>query len=255
MPNYLGGGQSFVQAGNNNGGGFSRLAMFGVGAFQMKMGHMMRRDLISAQGEEQRKTISHKTDEGFRESIGQGYIHRQNATTDYDTIFDKDQDGNYKRPEMAAHFGMGGLERNKYGIQAGPVAGIKIEELRAEGRDTALKTEEAKTKNTPPPGEKKTKKPKMGEEGFMGYTPRKTGTGGYDEALKEGKIDQETYDSYLEDSKKPGKDYMPKQASTAVDTLVKERQAAENNNNTTPPPGGDNVSRTDNLNTGTGEGK
>lgn len=239
MPNYLGGGQSFVQAGNNNGAGFSRLAMFGVGAFQMKMGHMMRSDLIERQGEEQRKTISHKTDEGFRESIGQGYIHRQNATGDYDTIFDKDEDGNYKRPEMAAHFGMGGLERNKYGIQAGPVAGIKIEELRAEGRDTALKTEQEKGKNTPPPTEKPKPRPKMGEEGFQGYTPRKTGQGGYDQALKEGKIDEETHASYMEDAASGPKSYMPKQASTAVDTLVKEREAG----------------RKSNLDTGTGEGK
>jgi hypothetical protein len=230
MPNYLGGGQSFVQAGNNNGGGFSRLAMFGVGAFQMKMGHMMRRDLISAQGEEQRKTLSHKTDEGFRSDIGKGFINRQNLTDDYDTIFTRDEQGNYTRPEMAEHFGKGGLIRNAHGIQSGPIAGIDIANINAGNRDQAATDREnraaEKEKNKQ---EKDQPKPKFDpndpNNGFKGYTPRKTGTGGYDEALKEGKIDQDTYDSYLEDSKEKGKDYMPKQASTAIDTLVKEREA------------------------------
>ena len=229
--NYLGGGQSFVQAGNNNGGGFNRLAFFGIGAMQMKMGHMMRSDLISRQGEEQRKTISHKTDEGIRGDIAKGFVSRQHLVGDYDTIFAKDEEGNYTRPEMAAHFGMGGLERNAHGIQPGPVAGIKIADLNANGREAALRTQELKDSNKPEKQEKP-KRPKRGEEGFQGYTPRKTGTGGYDEALKEGKIDQETYDSYLEEKDKPGKDYMPKRESNAVDSLVKERDSRKGTFNT-----------------------
>jgi hypothetical protein len=224
--NYLGGGQSFVQAGNNTGGGFNRLAFFGIGAMQMKMGHMMRRDLISAQGEEQRKTLSHKTDEGFRADIGKGFISRQHLTSDYDTIFAKDEKGNYTRPEMADHFKTGGFERNAHGIQPGPVAGIKIADINSQNRDIDAEDRETKRKekeeaaaNKPQP------RPKRGEEGFQGYTPRKTGTGGYDEALKEGKIDQDTYDSYLEEKDKPGKDYMPKRESNAVDSLVKERDS------------------------------
>jgi hypothetical protein len=255
MPNYLGGGQSFVQAGNNNGGGFSRLAMFGVGAFQMKMGHMMRRDLISAQGEEQRKTLSHKTDEGFRSEIGKGFINRQNLTDDYDTIFTRDEQGNYTRPEMAEHFGKGGLIRNAHGIQSGPIAGIDIANINAGNRDQAATDREnraaEKEKNKQDKDQPKPKfDPKDPNNGFKGYTPRKTGTGGYDEALKEGKIDQDTYDSYLEDSKEKGKDYMPKQASTAIDTLVKERESGRKSTFDTG-----SSEHTGNVDTAWGEGK
>jgi hypothetical protein len=252
--NYLGGGQSFVQAGNNTGGGFNRLAFFGVGAMQMKMGHMMRRDLISAQGEEQRKTLSHKTDEGFRADIGKGFISRQHLTSDYDTIFAKDEKGNYTRPEMADHFKLGGFERNAHGIQPGAISGIKIADINAGNRDQQAEDRETraaeKEKNKQ---EKDQPKPKFDpndpNNGFKGYTPRKTGTGGYDEALKEGKIDQDTYDSYLEDSKEKGKDYMPKQASTAIDTLVKERDSRKDTFDT-----GTNEHRT-NVSTAWGEGK
>jgi hypothetical protein len=93
----------------------------------------------------------------------------------------------------------------------------------------------AKNKATERKNEKGTKAPPAPtfdpnnlNNGFTGYTPRKTGTGGYDQALKSGAIDKETYDSYLEDAKNPGKDYMPKQISNTVDTLVKERDAARN---------------------------
>ena len=248
--NYLGGGQSFVQAGNNNGGGFNRLAFFGIGAMQMRMGHMMRSDLIARQGEEQRKTLSHKTDEGFRADIGKGIISRQHLTDDYDTIFAKDKDGNPLRPEMAQHFEKGGLIRNAHGIQPGPIAGIDIaninagnREVEAEDREKKKKEKEEADANKPQP------RPKRGEEGFQGYTPRKTGTGGYDEALKEGKIDQDTYDSYLEEKDKPGKDYMPKRESNAVDSLVKERDSRKDTFDT-----GTNEHRT-NVSNAWGEGK
>lgn len=264
MPNYLGGGQSFVQAGNNNGGGFNRLAFFGVGAMQMKMGHMMRSDLISRQGEEQRKTISHKTDEGIRADIAKGFVSRQHLVGDYDTIFAKDENGNPLRPEMAEHFRKGGLVRNAHGIQPGPIAGIDIATINAGNADVKAKDRQARAKekeeaaaNKPKPRAKFD--PENLNNGFEGYTPRKTGTGGYDEALKEGKIDKETYDSYVEDAASSRKHYMPTQASTAINTLVKERQDAENNDGGTPPPpnGNDsnNTSRKDNLDTGTGEGK
>jgi hypothetical protein len=148
---------------------------------------------------------------------------------------------------MAQHFEKGGLIRNAHGIQPGPVAGIKIADINSQNRDIDAEDRETKRKekeeaaaNKPQPKPKFD--PKNPDNGFEGYTPRKTGTGGYDEALKSGAIDQDTYDSYLEGKDKPGKDYMPKQASNAVDTLVKERQDAEKG-------------RTDNLNDGTGEGK
>ena len=89
----------------------------------------------------------------------------------------------------------------------------------------ASKNKDADRKNEKgtKPFPKPTFYPDNPNNGFTGYTPRKTGTGGYDEALKSGAIDKETYYSYLEEAKKPGKDYMPKQASNAIDDLVKER--------------------------------
>ena len=252
--NYLGGGQSFVQAGNNTGGGFNRLAFFGIGAMQMKMGHMMRKDIIQAQGEENRKTISHKTEETMKADIAKGFISRQHLTDDYDTIFAKDENGNYTRPEMAGHFGKGGLERNAHGIQPGPIAGIDIANINAGNRDVRAEDREKKKKekeeadaNKPQPKPKFD--PKNPNNGFQGYTPRKTGTGGYDEALKEGKIDQDTYDSYLEEKDKPGKDYMPKRESNAVDSLVKERDNRKDTFDT-----GTNEHRT-NVSNAWGEGK
>jgi hypothetical protein len=231
-PNHLGGGQNIVQAGNNSGGGFNRLAFFGVGAMQMKMGHMMRRDLISAQGEENRKTLSHKTEEMIRGEMGKGIVSRQHLVDDYDTIFAKDENGNYTRPEMATHFGKGGLMRNAHGIQPGPIAGIDIANINAGNRDQAAIDKENRVAEREQAKQDKPKpRPKRGEDGFEGYTPRKTGTGGYDEALAANKkdptkgIDQETYDSYLEEKDKPGKDYMPKRESNAVDALVKERDS------------------------------
>lgn len=139
-PNNLGGGQSFVQAGNNNGGGFNRLAFFGIGAMQMRMGHMMRKDIIQAQGEEHRKTISHKTDEGIKADIAKGFISRQHLTEDYDTIFAKDEKGEYTRPEMADHFKLGGFERNAHGIQPGAISGIKIADINSKNRDLDLQS-------------------------------------------------------------------------------------------------------------------
>jgi hypothetical protein len=100
------------------------------------------------------------------------------------------------------------------------MAGISRSEIVAEGNQNPTPS---KPKITKPP------KPKFDpnnlNNGFTGYTPRKTGTGGYDEALKSGAIDQETYDSYLEDSKKPGKDYMPKNESQGHDARVKDNNS------------------------------
>lgn len=235
---FLTGGQDFVVAGNNRSRGMGGLASLGRLASHLAV---------------QKHLISHRADEQIRVQ-GAGHesrakwgavsqamsnkMTREDVLGFHDDVFKrfddehpdvksgkikKQEDGNYPylRPELAEQVRRAGQAESRKGGQIpGPVAGITRSEIVAENNPP-------KTPSAPKPP--KTPKPKFDpnnpNNGFKGYTPRKTGTGGYDEALKSGAIDQETYDSYLEDSKKPGKDYMPKQASTAIDTLVKERDS------------------------------
>jgi hypothetical protein len=256
MPNYLGGGQDFVVARNNRGGGgMGGLASLGRWAGQVAT---------------QKFLISHRADEQIRvQNAGQESKAKWGAVSDvmknkttrddvlsfeddamkrYDDEHPDVKSGKVKkdattgeypflRPVLAQQYQTAGQQEGKRGgTRPGNIAAIERTKL-VTGRPEKTPS---RTPATPKPPKPKFD-PNNLDNGFKGYTPRKTGTGGYDEALKEGAIDQETYDSYLEDSQKPGKDYMPKQASTAIDTLVKERKAAE--------------SRTDNLNDGNEDGK
>jgi hypothetical protein len=251
---FLTGGQDFVVAGNNNrrrgGGG---LASLGRLATQLAV----QKHLISHRADEQirvqgagheskakwgavSQAMSNKMtredvlgfhDDAFRrfdddhDDVKSGKVKKDETTGQYP----------YLRPELAEQVRKAGQSESRKGGQIpGPMAGISRSEIVAEGNQTPTPSKPPKITKPPKPKFD----PNNPNNGFTGYTPRKTGTGGYDEALKSGAIDQETYDSYLEDGQKPGKDYMPKQASTAIDTLVKERD-----------------SRTDNLNDGNEDGK
>ena len=265
MPNYLGGGQDFVVARNNRGGGgMGGLASLGRWAGQVAT---------------QKFLISHRADEQIRvQNAGHeskakwGAVSdvMKNKTTRDDVLsfeddamkryddehpdvksgkIKKDAKGEYPflRPVLAGQYQTAGQQEGKRGgTRPGNIAGIERSKLVGGRKPTPSRTK------TPPPVKPKFEpgpittgeggnplliQPKEGE--FQGYTPRKTGTGGYDEAYKSGAIDKDTYDSYLEDAQKPGKDYMPKQASHSIDELVKERDR----------------SRTDNLNDGNDDGK
>ena len=237
---FLTGGQDFVVAGNNRRRGGGGLASLGRLASHLAV---------------QKHLISHRADEQIRvQGAGHESKAKWNAVGDmmkkktsrddqlsfeddvlkrYDDDHEdvksgkikKGEDGNYPylRERLAQQYlAMGQVEGRDGTTRAGSQVGvIRSQEVTGRPEKTPSRTTTPKPPKTPKPKFD----PNNPNNGFTGYTPRKTGTGGYDEALKEGKIDQETYDSYLEDSKKPGKDYMPKQASTAIDTLVKERDS------------------------------
>lgn len=273
MPNYLGGGQDFVVARNNRGGGgMGGLASLGRWAGQVAT----QKFLISHRADEQIR-VQEKGNEsrakwGAVGNAANGHFLRQetlDSHDDYTRRFDdnhpdvvsgkvkkiKDENGNeeypYLRPELARQYIEGGLhEAKRGGMSIGPVSQIRNSQQVTDRERELWRTKTdggTKTKETKPPkptfqpgpitkgegGNPLLTQPKDGE--FQGYTPRKTGAGGYDEALKSGAIDKDTYDSYMEDGQKPGKDYMPKQASHSIDALVK--------------------SRTDNLNDGNEDGK
>jgi hypothetical protein len=264
MPNYLGGGQDFVVARNNRGGGgMGGLASLGRWAGQVAT----QKFLISHRADEQirvqgagheskakwgavSQAMSNKLtrddvlgfhDDAFRrfddehEDVKSGKVKKDEVTGEYP----------YLRPELADQVRKAGQSESRKGGQIpGPMAGIARSEIVAEGANHPTPPRTKKSKIVKPTfqpgpitkgegGNPLLTQPKDGE--FQGYTPRKTGAGGYDEALKSGAIDKDTYDSYMEDGQKPGKDYMPKQASHSIDALVK--------------------SRTDNLNDGNEDGK
>lgn len=253
---FLTGGQDFVVAGNNRNRGTGALASLGRLASQLAV---------------QKHLISHRADEQIRvQTAGQESKAKWGAVSDamrkktsrddqlsfeddvlkrYDDDHEdvksgkikKGEDGNYPylRERLAQQYlAMGQVEGKDGSTRAGSQVGvIRSQEVTGRPEKTPSRTTTPKPPKTPKPKFD----PNNPNNGFTGYTPRKTGTGGYDEAYKSGAIDEETYNSYLEEKDTPGKDYMPKQASTAIDTLVKERQDAE--------------SRNDNLNTGTEEGK
>jgi len=275
MSNFLTGGQSFVQARNNRGsGGMGGLANLGRWAGQVATQKFLISHRADEQIRVQEKGNESRAKWGVVGNVANGQFLRQetlDSHDDYTKKYDdnhpdvvsgkvkkiKDENGNetypYLRPELAKQYMEGGLqEAKKGGMTLGPVAGLRATQ-NVTDRDRELWENRLKNKND---GNKtKTKVPKptfqpgpitKGEGGnplltqpkdgeFQGYTPRKTGAGGYDEALKSGNIDQDTYNSYMEEGQKPGKDYMPKQASHSIDALVK--------------------SRTDNLNDGNDDGK
>jgi len=265
---FLTGGQDFVVAGNSGrrrgGGG---LASLGRLATQLAV----QKHLISHRADEQIRVqgAGHesKAKWGAVSDVMKNKTTRDDvlsfeddAMKRYDDEHDdvksgkvkKGEDGQYPflRPVLAGQYQTAGqVEGKRGGTRPGPIAGIERTKLLNERPQKTPAKPRTKNTNTPKPkfepgpittgegGNPLLIQPKEGE--FQGYTPRKTGTGGYDEAYKAGEIDKDTYDSYIEDSQKPGKDYMPKQASHAIDELVKERDR----------------SRTDNLNDGNEDGK
>lgn len=247
---YSGLGQNFVQAGNMGAGGGGRLGSMIANYYGMRS----RAELITHQANESiRVNDANNRSKTIYGAVGQeigGHIKRNAVGSDYDMFNEtfqdendprlkinrgKDADGNLifpkvgdtVRPELREHSldaGMINSSASASGITFGNTAGKDIAALReARKAKEDLKTT-AKTKTPPPSGKKS--KPKIGDSDFEGYTPRKTGTGGYDEAYKSGAIDKDTYDSYVEDLKKPGKDYMPAQGSNFGDTIIKERDNA-----------------------------
>jgi len=251
---FLNGGQDFVVAGNNNrrrgGGG---LASLGRLATQLAV----QKHLISHRADEQIRVqgAGHesKAKWGAVSQAMSNKMTREDVLGFHDDVFRRFDDDHddvksgkvkkdevtgeypYLRPELAEQVRKAGQSESRKGGQIpGPMAGISRSEIVAEGNQTPTPSKPPK----PPKPPKPKFDPNNPDNGFQGYTPRKTGTGGYDEAYKSGAIDEDTYNSYLEEKDKPGKDYMPKQASTAIDTLVKERD-----------------SRTDNLNDGNEDGK
>ena len=265
MSNFLTGGQDFVVARNNRGGGgMGGLASLGRWAGQVAT----QKFLISHRADEQirvnsagheskakwgavSQAMSNKLtrddvlgfhDDAFRrfddehEDVKSGKVKKNEVTGEYP----------YLRDRLARQYlAMGQVEGRDGTTRAGSQVGvIRSQEVtdREQNAPTPPRTKKTKIpKPTFQPGPITTgeggnpllTQPKDGE--FQGYTPRKTGAGGYDEALKSGAIDKDTYDSYMEEGQKPGKDYMPKQASHSIDALVK--------------------SRTDNLNDGNEDGK
>jgi len=238
MPNYLGGGADFVVANNNRGGG----GLGGLASLGRLASHLaVQKHLISHRADEQIR-VQAAGNENKAKWNAVGDVMKNKTTRDDVLSFEDDamkryddehpdvkagkvkkgEDGQYPflRPVLAGQYQTAGqVEGKRGGTRPGSIVGIERTKLVT---DRPVKTP---SKGEPKPP--KTPKPKFDpnnpNNGFAGYTPRKTGTGGYDEALKSGAIDQDTYDSYLEDANKPGKDYMPKQASNAIDTLVKER--------------------------------
>jgi hypothetical protein len=254
MSNYLGGGQDFVVAGNNNrmrGGGV--LSSLGRLATQLAV----QKHLISHRADEQIRVQGAGHESKAKWGAVSDVMRKKTARDDqlsfeddalrrYDDDHDDVKSGKIKKDPVTGEYpylrdrlaqqylAMGQVEGKDGSTRAGSQVGV-IRSQEVTGRPDKTPS---RTPPTPKPPKPKFD-PNNPNNGFTGYTPRKTGTGGYDEALKSGAIDQETYDSYLEDGQKPGKDYMPKQASTAIDTLVKERDR----------------SRTDNLNDGNEDGK
>lgn len=266
MSNFLTGGQDFVQARNNRGGGggMGGLANLGRWAGQVAT----QKFLISHRADEQiRVNAATQENKAKWGAVGDAMKNKQtrddvlsfedDAMKRYDDTHEDVKSGKvkkdevtglypYLRPVLAKQYETAGqTEGKRGGTRPGNIAGIERTKLVTGRPEKTPSRTRTKTSNTPKPtfqpgpitkgegGNPLLTQPKNGE--FQGYTPRKTGAGGYDEALKSGNIDQDTYDSYMEEGQKPGKDYMPKQASHAIDALVK--------------------SRTDNLNDGNDDGK
>ena len=257
--NYLNNsGQDRVQAGNNSG------RMLGMFASNIMGFNNMRTNI-----ETRKHMITHQTNEGIRRDTAkerskavygaagkaaESEFGTQALVNHFNTIYStygedhpdvkagKRKATDYLHPELAAHATESGIIRTPgpLGTQFGSTAGERAAEARrqaqADARNNPAPTKTKKTKETKPQkpkfeptGDNKIIQPKAGD--FQGYTPRKTGTGGYDEALKEGKITKEDHQLYMEDAASGPKDYMPTQASGAINALVKERQDAEANRN------------------------
>jgi len=241
---FLNGGQDFVVAGNNRRRGGGGLASLGRLATQLAV----QKHLISHRADEQIRVQGAGHESKAKWGVVSDVMKKKTARQDqlsfeddvmkrYDDDHDdvksgkvkKGEDGQYPllRPILGGQYAqMGQVEGKDGSTRAGSQVGV------VRSQEVTGRPDKTPSRTPPTPKPPKTPKPKFDpnnpNNGFTGYTPRKTGTGGYDEALKSGAIDQETYDSYLEDGQKPGKDYMPKQASTAIDTLVKERDGRKN---------------------------
>lgn len=230
--NYLNNsGQDRVQAGNNSG------RMLGMFASNI-MGFNNARTQLEAR----KHMVTHQTDESIRrdreaqrhKAIYGAAGRAANAKVAMDADRDyfseatkKGEDGKHINEAWAAHIDAG-VTKMPSGTSFSPQAGVKRTQMKQEYEQNhpTPKREPAAPKPPKPP------KAKFGDEGFGGYTPRKTGTGGYDQALKAGKITKAEHSAYMEDAAAGPKNYMPTQASTAVNELVKERQDAEANRNT-----------------------
>lgn len=275
--NYLNNsGQDRVQAGNNSGRMLGMFASNIMGFNNLRTQIETRKHLITHQTDESirrdREAQRNKAIYGAAGKAAESEFGTQALVNHFNTIYStygedheevkagRKKATDYLHPELAAHATEAGIIRTPgaLGTQFGSTAGEKAAEARAlaaaNARNNPAPTKEKPTKEPKATKPKFEPKPiKLGESGnplleipkageFQGYTPRKTGTGGYDEAYKSGAIDKDTYDSYIEDSKKPGKDYMDTATSETVNKLVKERQDAE-------------VNRNNHLNDGLDEGK
>lgn len=169
----------------------------------------------------------------------------------------KDVNGNlpYLHPEAARAITEQGIQKTPgpLGTTLVSNAGVKATKERERLYESGvIPTKTSGDRPSRQPKEKKTPKPKFEPTGdnkiiqpkegdFQGYTPRKTGVGGYDQALKEGKITDEEHKYYMDEAASGPKNYMSTEKSNTINTLVKERQDAE-------------AGRTNNLNDGINEG-
>lgn len=248
---YLNTDQNIVQAGEKNGSFLGRLAAGMMGANQARMNMQMRKDMIDHQTDAQirRDEANHRNKAiyGVAGRSTEAFMSMQADQRYFEEATKKGEDGKFVNPAWQQHIDAG-VTKTPSGTTFSPQAGTKRTKLKQEyeanhpspKREPRTPKEKTPKPKFEPTGGNTIVQPKPGE--FQGYTPRKTGTGGYDEAYKAGEIDKDTYDSYIEDSKKPGKNYMDTATSDTVNTLVKERQNAE-------------AGRSKDLNDGLGEGK